>query len=111
MRNVWGNRVGNEAPMYLERRRRRWYAFHDIPADVQSTLGRKRFAQSLETEDRKDAVRRAAIFKVRWLSEIEQARTKSADHADRDALFWRKVLRDAPEAEKDVIRSVIGATA
>ena len=83
--------------MYLERRRRLWYAFHDVPDDVQAALGRKRFAQGLKTEDRKTAERRAAVLGVRWRSAIEQARTGSMDQVERDAMFWRQALRDAPD--------------
>src|SRR5205814_257331 len=61
---------------------------------------------------RKAALRRAAVFEVRWRSEIEQARTKSTDHVERDALFWRKLLLEAPnDHEKATIRSIIGDTA
>jgi integrase len=88
--------------LYLEQRRRRWYACHDIPANLQGTIGRRRFVQSLETEDRKTAQRRAAILAVRWLSEIEKARTGTPDHLEKDALYWRKVLEDIPEELKEV---------
>ncbi|WP_448189655.1 tyrosine-type recombinase/integrase [Azospirillum sp. sgz301742] len=93
--------------MYMERRRRRWYALHDIPADVQEALGRKRFVQSLETEDRAEAKRRASPLEVRWLSEIRKARTQSTDHIEQDASYWRKVLRDTPESERDMVVSLI----
>src|SRR5260370_31449081 len=94
--------------MYLERRRRRWYALHDIPEDVQEALGRKRFARSLETEDRRAAERRAAPLAVRWLSEIEQARTQSSGHIERDAMYWHKLYREAPdEGEREMIKDLI----
>jgi len=93
--------------MYLERRRRRWYALHDIPADAQAAIGRTRFVQSLETEDRRAAERRAAVLGVRWQSEIEQARTKNGDHIERDAMFWRKALNDASELQREVIGQMI----
>lgn len=93
--------------MYLERRRRRWYALHDIPADVQEALGRKRFVQSLETEDRRTAERRAAPLKVQWSSEIEKARTQRTDHIERDAAYWRRVLRDTPEDQRAMVERVI----
>jgi len=94
--------------MYLERRRRRWYALHDIPADVQEVIGRgKRFCQSLETEDRGTAERRAAILAAKWKSEIQKARSGSVDHIERDAQFWRKVLQETPEPERDVVLEFI----
>ena len=98
---------GDPAIMYLERRRRRWYALHDIPVDVQPAIGRKRFVQSLETEDRKEAERRSAILGVRWKSEIEQARSQSTDHLERDAMFWRKALKDASEPQREIIGELI----
>jgi len=93
--------------MYLERRYRRWYAGHDIPADVQPVLGKKRFFQSLETEERKTAERRAAPLKVQWLNEIEKARTQRTDHVEQDAAYWRKVLRDTPEEQRDMVLGLI----
>ncbi|HEV3178665.1 MAG TPA: DUF6538 domain-containing protein, partial [Stellaceae bacterium] len=93
--------------MYLERRRRRWYALHDIPKSAQAALGSRRFVQSLETEDRKIAERRAAVFAVKWRGAIEQARTNNGDHIERDARSWHKALQDAPEQEREVIRSLI----
>lgn len=86
--------------MYLERRRRLWYALHDIPKSAQQALGRKRFVQSLETEDRNIAERRAAVFAVKWRGAIEQAHTNNGDHIERDARFWRNALQDAPEEER-----------
>jgi integrase len=90
--------------MYLQRRRRKWYALHDIPQDVQKALGRVRFCQSLDTEDRSTAERRAAPLKVRWLGEIKQARTGNGDHIEQDAQFWRRLLKDTTdEDERDLI--------
>src|ERR1700730_17842334 len=86
--------------MYLERRRRLWYALHDIPADVQQSLGHKRFVRSLETESRNVAERRAAILEARWRSDIEQARSGSIEQVERDAQFWRRAVRDASSDEQ-----------
>jgi hypothetical protein len=53
---------------------------HDIPKDVRDAIGRGvRYAEALNTEDKKTAERRASPFKVRWLSEIEQARKGTRD--------------------------------
>ncbi|WP_207462274.1 tyrosine-type recombinase/integrase [Azospirillum sp. SYSU D00513] len=90
--------------MYLEKRRQRWYALHDIPSDVQGVLGRRRFVQSLETEDKATARQRAAILEAQWLSEISKARKGSTDPIEEDALFWRKILENAPTHERGVIR-------
>ena len=93
--------------MYLHRRRRIWYALHDIPADVRQALGRARFVKSLETEDKGTAQRRAAVLEVRWRSEIKRARSESPGHIERDAHYWRSVLQEAPEPEKELVRSLI----
>lgn len=94
--------------MYLQQRRRVWYAFHDIPEDVREAFdGKARFTQTLQTEDKKTAVRRAVPLKVHWLSEIEQARKGSRDHIEQDASYWRKVLRDSPEEHREIILDLI----
>lgn len=94
--------------MYLERRRRRWYALHDIPADVQKALGRKRFVKSLETEDKRAAERRGVMLGIQWTSEIEKARTQSTGHVERDMEFWRRAIKDAPDEEqKELLTSAL----
>jgi len=97
--------------MYLERRRRRWYALHDIPADAQQAQGAKgkkkvRFVRSLDTEDRSTAERRAAILEARWRSDIEEARKGNSDHVERDAAFWRRAIRDAPEEPREFVNAL-----
>jgi integrase len=93
--------------MYIEVRRRRYYALHAIPRPAQKALGKVRFVQSLETEDRATAERRAALLKVRWLADIRQAITGNSDHIERDALFWHKVLQETPEPERPVVLDAI----
>lgn len=95
--------------MYLEKRRKRWYAIHEIPEDVRDTLGRgKQFFKSLETEDKVMAKRRAALLEVRWLHEIETARKGGVlDHVEKDALYWRKVLADTPEEQREIVLGLI----
>lgn len=94
--------------MWIERRRRRWFAFHDLPADVHEAFGKKRLTASLETEDQQVAKRRAAVLEARWRGEIERARKGTSDHIERDASFWRKLLLDTPPEERDVMRDLIG---
>ncbi|SBV99184.1 Integrase [uncultured Alphaproteobacteria bacterium] len=95
--------------MYLEKRRKRWYAIHEIPEDVRKALGcGKQFFKSLETEDKTMAKRRAALLEVRWLHEIETARKGGTlDHVERDALYWRKVLADTPEDQREIVIGLI----
>ena len=66
--------------MYIERRRRVWYALHTVPPRLRKALGKVRFVASLETEDRAAAERRAAVLKAQWLSELAKARTGNGDH-------------------------------
>ena len=93
--------------MYLQLRRRLWYALHEIPLDVRSILGKPRFVRSLDTDNRKTAERRAVILEQRWKREIEQARGAVVDPLEDDARYWQRVLREAPEEEKPVIIEMI----
>jgi integrase len=95
--------------MYLEKRRRRWYAAHDIPADLRPTFdGKKRFFVSLGTEDKREAKRRAAIHEQRWLREIERARDAASDPLERDALYWKALYNQAEtDAEQRLVASQI----
>lgn len=94
--------------MYLEKRRKRWYAIHEIPEDVREALGRgKQFFKSLEVEDKTLAKRRAALLEVRWLSEIEAARKGTLDHIEKDAIYWRRVLEETPEDQREIVLGLI----
>ncbi len=94
--------------MYLQQRRRVWYAFHDLPEDVRAAFGGKvRFTQTLQTEDKKTAERRAVPLEIQWLSEIEQARKGTRDHLEQDAAFWRKTLRGTPEEHREMVLDMI----
>lgn len=95
--------------MYLKLRHRQWWACHDIPKDVRGVLGYgARFAVPLKTEDKAIAKRRAAILEARWRSEIERARKGTRDHIERDAAYWRSILRDTPEEHREVVLEFIG---
>ncbi len=94
--------------MYLVKRRRKWWAMHDIPAELQPVIGEGvRFAQSLGVEDKNAAKRRAAVFEVKWRARIEQARTGVKDPMEKDALFYREALKDATEGEREVLLTLI----
>src|SRR5579883_1629771 len=93
--------------MYLERRRRLWYALHDVPADAQARLGRKRLVESLKTQDKTVAQRRAALLEARWRREIDSARTGDHDPVERDAEFYRGILKQAPEEQREVVLDLI----
>ncbi|WP_200339808.1 tyrosine-type recombinase/integrase [Rhodovibrio sodomensis] len=92
--------------MYLERRRNRYLAFHDIPEDVRSAFGgRKRFSQSTETGEKNLARSRAAIFERQWRKEIDRARKKLCGQVDLDdeAAFFRRALKETPEHERPIL--------
>jgi integrase len=94
--------------MYLERRRRLWYALHTIPADLRKVLGRSRFVESLETNDEGIAKRRAAVKYAQWLRELEAARPGTPkDRIETDAAFWKRAIAETPEPEREVVRSLL----
>ena len=93
--------------MYIERRRRVWYALHTVPPRLRKTLGKDRFVVSLGTEDRATAERRALVIKAKWLSEMAKGHNRSPDHVAQDAEFWRKALENTPEPQKTVVRGFI----
>jgi hypothetical protein len=78
--------------MYLALRHRTWWALQDIPTDARAMLGKRRFAQSLKTDDRALAERRAALLKPRWLAEIARV-----VKAEREVAFLKSVYRKAPK--------------
>jgi integrase len=78
--------------MYLERRYRKYLAFHAIPEDVQQALGKKRFAASLDTDNLAVAKQRGAVLEAQWRGLIEQARGKAqaTDPILERGLWWRQ---------------------
>lgn len=95
--------------MYLKRRHRKWWAFHDVPPSLRPVLGKKRFATSLETEDEKTAKRRAdALWLHDWSRKIEEARSGSPAVAEDEAGFYRRLLREArSDEERELITDQI----
>ena len=104
-------------PSYIERRRRLWYAKLTVPEDVRNALGTMRFIQSLKTDSRTTAERRAAPLIARWKMQIDQARTNKVGNRDPledEARSWREALLDAKDDEQrelilDVIRDKVDA--
>lgn len=70
-----------------------------VPCDYTAP---RRVTQTLQTEDRKTAERRAAPLKAKWLAAIEQARKGSWDHVEQDAEFWRRTLLETPEEYREM---------
>jgi len=84
-------------PSYLQRRRRRWYAILEIPADLRLCLGKPRFVQSLDTESRTVAERRVSPVVTAWKRKIASARNEPVED---DASYWRRALRKATTEEQ-----------
>lgn len=94
--------------MYIEKRGRRYYAIHTIPEVVRAAFeGRVRFTARLDTDSEKVATTRARLLEVKWRRLIEQARGQSPDAIEHDAEFWRRLVADAPEHERDLVRDAI----
>lgn len=84
-----GFAVASTKLRYLEKRRRRWYVVLDVPASVQSILGKERLVASTKTEDLSIAfVRRDAKLRE-WRTQIEEARLAQVDPLLGEALTLR----------------------
>lgn len=89
--------------MYLEKRRRVWYALQQVPADVRDKIGTRRLCVSLKTTDKKVAERRAAWHEQQWLHQIEIAREGTRGSLEADALYWRSQLERASPEEREML--------
>ena len=74
-------------PNYIELRRKRWYAVLDIPKSLQSIFKRRRFVQSLQTESKSVAERKAIPVVYEWKKQIAIARGQSLDGFSQDSLI------------------------
>ena len=86
--------------MPIELRHRTYFAYLDVPIDVRKRMGRRVFRQTLQTDSRSVAKRRAASLVVQWKAEIERAREEPNHN---DARFWRDALRRAKTPEERFI--------
>ena len=101
--------------MPIELRHRTYFAYLDVPKDVRKHIGRRVFRQTLKTDSKSVAERRAAPLIAQWKSQIAQAR-EEPDH--NDARYWRDALRHAKDSEQrtaimeriDMMAWDIGAT-
>ncbi len=82
----------------IERRRNVWYATLHVPVDVQHTIGKSKFFQSLKTTDKRIAEVRAAPLIAQWKARIADARGSSDPFIDR-AMMWRQELETNPNPE------------
>ena len=77
---------------FIERRRRRWYAVLDVPADVRHVIKRRRYIKSLQTESETEARDRATHLVRRWKAEIKKARggVDAMDPFEATAAWYRQ---------------------
>jgi len=89
--------------MPIELRYRTYFAYLDVPKDVRKRLKRRIYRQTLQTDSKSIAERRAAPLIAQWKSEIAYKRDEP-NHDD--SMFWRNALKKAktPE-ERQIIES------
>lgn len=87
-------------PQFLEKRRRRWYAVLDVPADARKAIGKKRLVQSLETDSLAQAQIRVHGVVQGWKEQIQAVRASNSSHAtsglDPDSWSpdgWRRYIK------------------
>lgn len=88
----------------IERRGHTWFATLHVPKDVQPTIGKSKFFETLKTTDKRIAETRAAPLVAQWKARIAAARGQSDPFID-SALQWRKDHDTNPSP--DVVRSLI----
>ena len=86
--------------MPIELRHRTYFAYLDVPKDVRKRLRRRVFRQTLKTDSRSVAERRAAPLIAQWKSEIAMMREEPNHN---DAKFWRDALGRAKTPEDRMI--------
>ena len=97
--------------IYLQRRRRRWYAVVEIPKSLQGHFGRKRFIKSLGTESLTEAERLRWPVVSQWQAEIARASREDADplsDLDATAAEWRADFLGSRGEEREVLSEVLG---
>ncbi len=101
--------------MPIELRHRTYFAYLDVPKDVRKGLRRRVFRQTLRTDSRSVAERRAAPLIAQWKAEIARRREEPNHN---DARYWRDALRRAKDDQQrvaimeqiDMVAWDIGAT-
>jgi integrase len=82
-------------PRHLEKRRRQWYAHLNIPKDLRSTIGRRRFLKSLGTESLSVAEVKVLPLIIEWKKQIAIARGTDVGTDDELLANITKVRQDA----------------
>ncbi|MFP6757696.1 MAG: DUF6538 domain-containing protein, partial [Alphaproteobacteria bacterium] len=80
--------------MPIELRYRTYFAYLDVPKDVRVKLKRRVFRETLQTDSRSVALRRAAPKIAHWKAAIAKAR---GERGNNDARYWRDALRRAKD--------------
>jgi integrase len=86
--------------MRIEKRRRLYYALMTVPKGLRKAVGKVRYVQSLQTDNKATAERRAAVLKLQWLTALEKARNGKGDHLAKDAEWWRRAIQSAPDEQQ-----------
>ena len=87
---------------YIEKRRRLYYAVLDVPAAVRDLLGgRRRFIQSLKTDDIHHAEIRKRLVIAGWRRQIEEARRSLSDPIMAQAVELRHLPDSAFHQQRD----------
>jgi integrase len=83
-----------QCALYLKKRHRKWWAIHDVPPSLRSTLGVSRFATSLDTDDERTARRRAdTLWLHDWSKTIERAKGLAPEALEKSTGFYRRLLQ------------------
>jgi integrase len=86
-------------PVSIELRHLTYFAYLDVPKDERKGIGRRIFRQTLQTDSRSVAERRAAPLIAQWKAEIARAREEPNHN---DARYWHDALRRAKDDQQRV---------
>jgi integrase len=87
---------------YIEKRRRLYYAVLDIPTDVRDLIGgKRRFVQSLKTDDLNLAELRKRPIVAGWRRQIDEARRSISDPLMSQAIELRHMAETAFHIRRD----------
>jgi integrase len=94
-------------PRYLEKRRRRWYAYLEIPKDVRQHNSSARLIKSLGTESLSEAERLVLPQVAMWKTEFEQLRAGKDKPLEAEAREWRDDLANASDETREIYDSIL----
>lgn len=82
--------------MNILKRANTWYAFINVPVDVQSIIGKTRLLKSTQTGDKRLATQRAAVVVAGWKRDIALARGSAPDEYIAEALSLARCMQTSP---------------